>query len=279
MNAVTWLAPLSSWLVLLHLGAHAPRQHGIASSRPDGAFWLAHYLAPLAVIMLLYHFGVIGPHERLGLAICVLSGVGTSAVPLALRDGANAHTVALRLAQGAMIALIALPLAFLALTGQDHGQAPALARFAMTALVLAGALWLPWRLGQVLARQAWFSAPWMTALGRAAAASVIALILLVAWHELPRLPDHPWLVAACAMLVFIQGLGGVLLDADTGMANTAVVRNLTLATLVLAVDARTMDSLTALAAFGTLMYLGVWPTSRLARLLKAHRLGLGNTRA
>ena len=274
MNALTWLAPLSSWLVLLHLGAHAPLQDAAPSSRPGRAFWFAHYIMPLAVVVLLSQWGVINSHERLGLIVCVLSGMGTSAVPMALRDGASAHAMTRRLAQGAMIALVALPLAFLGLTGQDQGLTAALARFALTALVLVGALWVPWRLGQWLARQAWFTTRTFAALGRVATLSVIALILLVAWHELPRLPEHPWLLAACTLLVITLGLGGALLDANTGLATTGVVRNLTLATLVLAIDVHTMESLTALAAFGALMYLGVWPTSWLARQVRAYRLRL-----
>ena len=79
------------------------------------------------------------------------------------------------------------------------------------------------------------------------------------------------MIAACFLLVTTQGVGGALLDARTGLATTAVIRNLTLATLVLVIDERTANAVTALAAFGTLMYLGVWPTSRLARLLGAPR--------
>ncbi|MBK6613359.1 hypothetical protein [Ottowia sp.] len=267
MNAMTWLAPLSSWLVMLHLGAQAYVQHDAPSSRPGVAFYLAHYGAPLAVVFLLGHAGVIGSHESLGLAVCVLSGVGTSAVPWALRDGASAGAMTRRLALGATVALIALPLASLAYADRDH----ALIRFAVTASILVGVLWLPWRLGRLLLRHAWLPKPGLAVLGTAATLSVIALILLVAWHELPRLPERPWLIAACFLLVTTQGVGGALLDARTGLATTAVIRNLTLATLVLVIDERTANAVTALAAFGTLMYLGVWPTSRLARLLGAPR--------
>lgn len=263
MNAVTWLAPLSSWLVMLHLGLQAHPQPGTPSIRPGIAFYFAHYGAPLAAVFLLDRLGVIGSHESLGLAVCVLSGVGTSAVPWALRDGASATAMARRLALGSAIALASLPLVSLAFA--DRNQA--LTRFAMTASILVGALWLPWNLGRLLARRAWLPKPGLAALGKLATLSVAALILLVAWHELPRLPERPWLVAACFLLVATQGIGGALLDARTGLATTAVIRNLTLATVVLVVDAKTTAAMTALAAFGTLMYLGVWPTSRLARLL------------
>lgn len=263
MNVVIWLAPLSSWLVMLHLGSQAHAQPGAPSIRPGIAFYLAHYGAPLAAVFLLDYFGVIGTYETLGLAVCVLSGVGTSAVPWTLRDGANATAMARRLALGSTIALVALPLASLAFADRDQ----ALARFAMTASILVGALWLPWNLGRLLARRTWLSKPALAALGKLATLSVVALILLVAWNELPRLPERPWLIAACFLLVATQGIGGAFVDARTGLATTAVIRNLTLATVVLVVDERTTASMTALAAFGTLMYLGVWPTSRLARLL------------
>lgn len=264
MNAVTWLAPLSSWLVMVHLGAKDQAQFSTPSARSNMAFYLSHYAAPLAVVWLLHGSGVVASQESYGLAVCVLSGVGTSAVPWALRDGASADAVSRRLALGAAVALICLPLISLA----HASQGQALAHFAATASILIGAMWLPWRVGRWLAQRMRLSPSWLASLGKAATLSVVTLILLVAWRELPRLPERPWLIAAGFLLVVAQGIGGALLDARTGLATTAVVRNLTLATLVLVASSETPGSLTALAAFGTLMYIAVWPTSWLAGFLK-----------
>jgi hypothetical protein len=160
--------------------------------------------------------------------------------------------------------LITLPLSSLVFSNREQ----ALVRFAVTVTVLVGALWLPWRLGRLLASRRWLQDAGFAALGKAAALSVLILITLVAWTELPRVPGRPGLIAVCFLLVATQGIGGALLDMRTGLATTAVIRNLTLATLVLVIDERGAASLTALAAFGILMYLGVWPTSRLAQILR-----------
>ncbi|PAU89417.1 hypothetical protein CK507_00610 [Pseudomonas sp. WN033] len=272
MNTLTVLAPLSSWLVMMYLGAQAKAQAGHPAARQGPAFYGVHYVAPLLVILLMHRFGLVELSHSLGLALCVLAGTGTSAVPWALRDGASAAAISARLAVGAMVALVTLPLVALAFAAPED----ALQRLGITALVMAGVMWLPWQLGRFATAKGWLSPRGLSMLGKAATLSVVALIVLVAWRELPRLPEQPGLLAACLVLVMVQGMGGALLDARTGLATTAVIRNLTLATVVIVTSSSAADAMTALAAFGTLMYLGVWPTSQLASLL-LRRVGVGAT--
>lgn len=264
MSVLSWLAPLSSWLVMLHLGAQSTQAH--AAARPGLGLLAAHYALPLLTVLLLYWLELLDVPQSLGLAVCVLAGTGTSAVPWALREGASGGAISHRLAVGAVVALICLPLTALAYATPDA----ALQRFVLTALIMAGAMWLPWLLGRRLARRQ-LSAAAASLLGRAATLSVLALILLIAWRELPRLPEQPALLAACVLLVLVQGTGGAVLDAATGLATTAVIRNLTLATVVLMVGDHAGTAMTALAAFGVVMYLGVWPTSLLARHWRQQR--------
>lgn len=267
MNALMLLAPLSSWLVMLYLGAQAQSQQGDVLPRARLGFYLVHYLAPLLAVLLMYQLGLLEMAHSLGLTLCIVAGIGTSAVPWALRDGASAAAVSARLALGALLALLALPLVALLFAAPES----AAQRLAVTALVVAGAMWLPWQLGRLGVRRGWLAEPALRRLGRAATLSVLALIVLVAWRELPRLPEQPGLLLGCLLLVMVQGIGGALLDARTGLATTAVIRNLTLATLVIISSSEAAEAMTALAAFGALMYLGVWPTSRLAAWVRRTR--------
>jgi len=90
MSVLTWLAPLSSWLVMLHLGAQSTQAH--AASRPGLGLLAAHYALPLLTVLLLYWLGLLDVPQSLGLAVCVLAGTGTSS-PTAHREAetAKAH--------------------------------------------------------------------------------------------------------------------------------------------------------------------------------------------
>lgn len=265
MSILHWLAPLSSCLVMLHLGTQVMPQQKIHLTQQAG--WrlaLVHYLAPLVTVFILTRFHMLSTAESAALAICILAGVGTSAVPLALNSGASANAVTDRIMLSAIIAFISLPL-----VAMLHAPPQQVASQTVLVVIMLGLfLWLPWLAGRYLGQKVWFSQQLKRRLGTLASLSVAALIGMVAWLQLPMLLNHPWLMLASAVIVLVQGLGAALFDAQHGLAVTAVVRNLTLATLILTFNQQSPTSLTALAAFGLIMYAGVWPTMRLAAAFK-----------
>lgn len=266
MSILHWLAPLSSCLVMLHLGTQVLPQQTIRLSQQAG--WrlaLVHYLAPLAAVFILARFGMLGTAESAALAICILAGVGTSAVPLALNSGASANAVTDRIMLSAIIAFISLPLVSILYAPPQQ----VILQTTLVFIMLGLFLWLPWLAGRQLGQKDWFNKQLKHRLGTAASLSVAALIGIVAWLQLPMLLNHPWLIVASVIIVLVQGLGAALFDAQHGLAVTAVVRNLTLATLILTFNQQSPTSLTALAAFGLIMYAGVWPTMRLAAAFKS----------
>ncbi|MCY6410740.1 hypothetical protein QTA56_01155 [Acinetobacter sp. VNH17] len=78
---LTVLAPLSSWLVMLHLGAQTINHSLPQKQKISYPFVLPQYLIPLILIFLFSYLGFISVNESFGLTICILSGIGTSAVP------------------------------------------------------------------------------------------------------------------------------------------------------------------------------------------------------
>lgn len=261
---LTILAPLSSWLVMLHLGAQTINHSLPHKQKISYPFVLSQYLIPLSLIFLFSYLGFLSVNESFGLTVCILSGIGTSAVPWALRDGASASAVTHRLALCSTFALVTLPLALFFYFNTEQTQYQVIFMFC----ILIGTLWTPWYLGKLLAKHSYLTANTLNLLGKLATFSVIALILIIACKELPKLPDHPWLVFVCLIIVTAQVISGAITEASTGLATTTLIKNLTLATLVIIINKQTLDSLTSVAAFGAIMYLGVYPTLALSKRIR-----------
>lgn len=217
-------------------------------------FLLWAYGLPVLVIVVMQYSGLIDQYGSLGLLICLLSGCGTSGAALARSTGtAPASVVALMVASAA-IAILTMPLATLILLG---GQQAAVSAFVvLVALILAQ--WLPFQLGL-----AWFqrhpASPVLAYhLERIASVSVLLLIALIAWRELPRLPENPDIALASALLAILLGLiSSYATQPHHGLENMVVIRNLTAATLVASQLASAASIMTSLCAFGVMMYLVV----------------------
>lgn len=263
MTMLTVLSPLSAWLVMLALSAQACR-HG----RQDGPHFLTWrhlllaYALPLLGILALPLLLPLSREALLGLMICVLSGCGTSGAALARAAGTPADRIIALMIASAAIAMVGLPLAVLLQTDSSHFLGSAMTILA--ALMLAQ--WLPFQLGNRHFRRHRDQERLERTLDRLASVSVIALILLVAWQELPRLPAHPEIALAGALTAVMLGLVSRAATAPTpGLETLIVVRNLTAATLVTTQLPMAADAMTALCAFGLAMYPVAFTTTWLAR--------------
>lgn len=260
MNTLMLLSPVSAWLVMLALSARAAGESRLPFAQLLSLrhlFWA--YALPTLFILLLQQLGMIDRLASLGLLICLLSGCGTSGAALARNTGTASGSVVALMVASAAIAIMTMPLATLMLLG---GQEAAISAFVvLVALVLAQ--WLPFQLGL-----AWFhrhaASPALAGnLERLASLSVLLLIALIAWRELPRLPEHPDIAFAAAALALLLGLVSRRATAPhQGLESMVVIRNLTAATLVASQLSAAASVMTALCAFGVVMYpvalLQVW---------------------
>lgn len=137
------------------------------------------------------------------------------------------------------------------------------------------AQWLPWQAGR------WWKArrpptPWaQRLLERAASASVLTLIGGVAWQSWPQLLEHPRVTVVASIVAIVLALASAVDTADR-LEAMGVVKNLTLVTLVLTQSRAPQDAMTALAAFGAVMYPAAWLASqRGAALARRPPLGSG----
>ncbi|MEK6788465.1 MAG: hypothetical protein AABY68_05900 [Pseudomonadota bacterium] len=262
MNWLTVLSPLSAWLVMLALSARAAGESRLPFRELltiRHLFWA--YALPTLLILLLQYLGLIDRLASLGLLICLLSGCGTSGAALARKTGTASSSVVALMIASAAIAIITLPLATLMLLG---GKEAAVSAFiVLAALVLAQ--WLPFQLGLAWFRRHAASPALAGNLERIASLSVLLLIALIAWRELPRLPEHPDIAFAAAALAVLLGLVSRRATAPhQGLDSMVVIRNLTAATLVASQLSAAASVMTALCAFGVVMYpvamLQVWRT-------------------
>lgn len=264
VDALSILAPVSAFLVMLNLGLKTPvfpkgiwAQHGLA-------FALGHYALPLLALYLMYHWTWLSLAGFAGLSVCMLSGIGTSAVPMALRNGTRPEALSGRLVLSSGIALVTVPVFTVWVHPPEH---PSL-QIALVFGVLMGVVWLPWQVGRMASHRQALSPVTCRWIERTGNWTVIALVSVVAWRELPKLPEQPELVLACGLLTAVLSAGGLVLDRKNGMISTAIVRNLTLTILVLTNWDIGPEALTALSAYGVLMYMAVWPAIRLGRTLQ-----------
>jgi len=253
MNTLVLLSPVSAWLVMLALSARAACEPSLPFRQlltVRHVLWA--YALPALLIMVLHHGGLIDRLAGLGLLICLLSGCGTSGAALARTTGTASGSIVALMVASAAIAILTLPLATLMLLG---GQEAAVSAFiVLVALVLAQ--WLPFQLGLVWFQRHPASPVLANNLERIASLSVMLLIGLIAWWELPRLPDHPNIAIAAAMLAILLGLVSRRATAPhPGLDSMVVIRNLTAATLVASQLSATASVMTALCAFGVAMYL------------------------
>lgn len=252
---MTWLnllSPLSAWLVMLSVSAQACR-HGGDSGRHflNPRHLLLAYVVPVLCICALPLLLPLSPEARLGLTICVLSGCGTSGAALARAAGTSASRVIALMVSSAAIAVISLPLAVLLASGSSQFLASAGTILA----VLLLAQWLPFQLGSHYFRRHPDRQRLELVLEKLASLSVIVLIALIAWQELPRLPAHPDIAIAGAVVAVLLGLVSRAATApDQGLETLIVVRNLTAATLVASRLPMAAEAMTALCAFGLAMY-------------------------
>lgn len=252
MDALLIVSPLSAWLVMLALSARAASEPGVsARSWLTARHLVLAYLLPTAFLLMLEHKGLISPDIRLGLLICLLSGCGTSGAALARGSGGSAAAVASLMLASAGLAVVLLPLAVLLGVGNDA----ALASAGTVLAVLLLAQGLPYRLGLLRFRAHPPSPRLQAGLDRLASVSVLALIALIAWRELPRLLDHPGVTLAAAGTAILLGL--VARPATTpheDLGSMLVIRNLTAASLVASQLTDAPEVMTALCAFGLVMY-------------------------
>ncbi len=260
MNWLMILSPLSAWLVMLALSARAAGESRLPFRElltTRHLLWA--YALPTLLILLLQYLGLTDRLTSLGLLICLLSGCGTSGAALARNTGTASGSVVALMIASAAIAIITLPLATLALLG---GEEAAISAFiVLAALVLAQ--WLPFQLGLAWFRRHAASPALAGNLERLASLSVLMLIALIAWRELPRLPEHPDIAFAAAALTLLLGLVSRRATAPhQGLESMVVIRNLTAATLVASQLSGAASVMTALCAFGVVMYpvalLQVW---------------------
>lgn len=256
MNILTILSPLSAWLVMLSLGLGADTRDRAAWRHELSArYWLGVYVLPLLLVLACAGSGLVSAAGGLGLALCILSGSGTSGVAWARARGADNHRITSRLAGGALLALVSMPLAAAWVTTDALGVALTV----FVTLVLAQ--WLPWQVGRWWKARRPLAPPALRQLEQAASASVVALIVVVAWQSLPELLAHPRLAAVAAAVAMVLAVASAF-DASAKLEAMGVVKNLTLVTLVLTQSDAPQDAMTALAAFGAVMYPAAWLASR-----------------
>lgn len=261
MTVLTILSPLSAWLVMLSLGLGADsRDRAAWRHELSPRYWLGVYALPLALVVACASGGLVSAAAGLGFALCILSGGGTSGVAWARVRGADNHRITTRLAAGAALALVAMPVAAAWVTP----DAPRVAATVFIALVLAQ--WLPWQVGRWWQARRPPAPAALRRLERAASLSVVVLILVVAWQSLPELVAHPRLAALAAAVAVLLALASAF-DARDRLEAMGVVKNLTLVTLVLTQAGAPQDAMTALAAFGAVMYPAAWLASRLGAAL------------
>ena len=203
MNWLAVLSPLSAWLVMLALSARAagePRLPLAELLNRRHLLWA--YALPTLFILLLQYLDLIDHLASLGLLICLLSGCGTSGAALARNSGTASGSVVALMIASAAIAIVTLPLATLTMLGGEEAATSAF--IVLAALVLAQ--WLPFQLGLAWFRRHAASSALAGNLERMASLSVLMLIALIAWRELPRLPEHPDIAFAAAALALLLGL-------------------------------------------------------------------------
>lgn len=267
MTLLTVLSPLSAWLVMLALSAQSCR-HG----QPQGAHFLTPrhlllaYALPLLGILALPLLLPLSREALLGLMICVLSGCGTSGAAIARAAGAAPDRIIALMVASAAIAVLGLPLAVLLQTDGSHFMTSAVTILATLLL----AQWLPFQLGRRYFLRHREQERLERALDKLASLSVIALILLIAWQELPRLPEHPAIAIAGALTAVMLGVVSRAATAPArGLETLIVVRNLTAATLVVTRLPMAAEAMTALCAFGLAMYPVALTMTWLARTPRA----------
>jgi predicted Na+-dependent transporter len=260
MNWLAVLSPLSAWLVMLALSARAAGEARLPFRELltlRHVFWA--YALPTSFILLLQYFAFIDHLASLGLLICLLSGCGTSGAALARKTGTASSSVVALMVASAAIAIVTLPLVTLVLLG---GHEASISAFVVLASLIL-AQWLPFQLGLAWFQRHPVSLSLAANLERMASLSVLVLIVLIAWRELPRLPDQPQIAAAAAGLAILLGLVSHQATAPhKGLNSMVVIRNLTAATLVASQLTVAETVMTALCAFGVVMYpvalLQVW---------------------
>lgn len=262
MTVLTLLSPLSAWLVMLSLGLGADtRDRAAWRHELSPAYWLGGHVLPLLLLLVLACIGLylVPAMAALGLALCLLSGAGTSGVAWARARGARNERITARLASGAVVALVGMPLAAAAWLRQD-----ALAVALTVFLTLVAAQWLPWQLGRWWRVRRPPSARLQRGLEKAASWSVVALIVVVAWQSLPGLLAAPQLALLATVVVLVLAVASAF-DAGARLEAMGVVKNLTLVTLVLMQAKAPAEAMTGLAAFGAVMYPAAWLAGRLGR--------------
>lgn len=253
MNILVLLSPVSAWLVMLALSARAASEPGLPFRQlltVRYLFWA--YALPALLVLVLQAGGLIDQLASLGLLICLFSGCGTSGAALARSTGTASGSVIALMVASAAIAILAMPLVTLMLLS---GQEAAVSAFiVLVSLVLAQ--WLPFQLGLAWFRRHPPSALLAGHLERMASLSVMLLIGLIAWQELPRLADHPALAIAASLMAILLGLTSRQATAPhQGLESMVVIRNLTVATLVASQLSAAATVMTSLCAFGVVMYL------------------------
>lgn len=252
MSPLLLLSPLSAWLVMLALSARAAGEPALpARQLLTARHLLIAYALPTLLILGSQAGGLISADAALGLLICLLSGCGTSGAALARGTGGSPAAVVALMVASAGIAVVTLPLAVLLLLGGD--EALTSAGIILATLLLAQ--WLPFRLGLTWFRRHPPGAARVVRLERMASLSVVLLIALIAWRELPRLPAHADIALAAGTLAILLGLaGGPATRPLAGLETMVVIRNLTAATLVASQLPQAAGVMTALCAFGLVMY-------------------------
>ncbi len=256
MNILTLLSPLSAWLVMLSLGLGSDASDRAAWRHELSArYWLGVYVLPLLLVVACAGGGLVSAAGGLGLALCILSGSGTSGVAWARARGADSHRITTRLAGGALLALVSMPLAAAWVTTDAVGVAATV----FVALVLAQ--WLPWQVGRWWKVRRPLAPQALRRLEQAASASVVVLIAVVAWQSWPELLAHPRLAVMATAVALVLAVASAF-DAAAKLEAMGVVKNLTLVTLVLTQSQAPQDAMTALAAFGAVMYPAAWLAAR-----------------
>ena len=252
MSPLLLLSPLSAWLVMLALSARAAsEQHLPARALLTSRHLSWAYALPALCILAWQAAGLIDAGASLGLLVCLLSGCGTSGAALARSTGSAPGAVVALMVASAGIAVVTLPLAVLCRLGGSEAATSA----GVILLTLLMAQWLPFQLGLARFRRRPASPALAARLERMASLSVIVLIALIAWQELPRLPAHPDIALAAAALAILLGLvGGRATAPHAGLDTMVVIRNLTAATLVASQLPQAASVMTALCAFGLVMY-------------------------
>lgn len=260
MTVLSLLSPLSAWLVMLSLGLGADtRDRAAWRHELSPAYWLGGHVLPLLLVLACIGLGLVPAMAALGLALCLLSGAGTSGVAWARARGARNERITARLASGAVVALVGMPLAAAAWLRQD-----ALAVALTVFLTLVAAQWLPWQLGRWWRARCAPSARLQRGLETAASWSVVALIAVVAWQSLPGLLATPQLALLATAVVLVLAVASAF-DVAARLEAMGVVKNLTLVTLVLMQAKAPAEAMTGLAAFGAVMYPAAWLAGRLGR--------------